>query len=194
MTAQVYPMTLEQESIWLDDQLSDGPSAYLEPWVLQLRGDVDRRAVHRAFAALVARHDALRSRFVLAGEEPVQIVEPAPADPPLPRMPCSPETVDACLRAFMRRPLDLGSGAVRAVLLEPDPDTVLLAVQLHHVVVDDWAFHTLDQEFAEFYRAFVAGRPPELAPAPPQPGPFALAQRSASSDPAALAYWRETLR
>nr|WP_239146324.1 ABC transporter transmembrane domain-containing protein [Streptomyces sp. SID10815] len=170
-----------------------GASPYLESWVLELRGDVDRDAVRRAFATLVARHDALRSRFVLAGEEPAQLVEPAAGDPEIPSPACSPGTVDRALRDFVSRPMDLSAGAWRAALFEPEAETVLLAVQVHHVVVDDWALHTLEREFVELYRAAVEGRRPGLGPVLLQPGPFARRQRAAARDDAAWAYWQQAL-
>ncbi|MFQ6145280.1 condensation domain-containing protein [Streptomyces seoulensis] len=193
MTVRTYPMTYEQEAIWLDEMVRGGASPYLESWVLELRGDVDRDAVRRAFATLVARHDALRSRFVLAGEEPAQIVEPAAGDPEIPSPACSPGTVDRALRDFVSRPMDLSAGAWRAALFEPEAETVLLAVQVHHVVVDDWALHTLEREFVELYRAAVEGRRPDLGPVLLQPGPFARQQRAAARDDAAWAYWQQAL-
>ncbi|WP_213454856.1 condensation domain-containing protein [Rhizomonospora bruguierae] len=187
-----YPMTVEQESIWLDDALHDGPSRYLESWVYRLTGQVDRRGVDWAYRELVRRHEGLRTRYVLAGEDLVQQVLPADGMPGLARRPCPAAELDAELRSLVRRPLDLAVAPIRGTLLDVAGQDVVLVVQVHHIVADDWALHVLEQEFGECYRAWLAGRPAALAAAP-QPGRYARAQRQAGPDPAAPAYWRRQL-
>ncbi len=47
----------------------------------RLNGDLDVEALGRALDAIVARHEALRTTFHEAGEEPVQVVGvPRPVD------------------------------------------------------------------------------------------------------------------
>ncbi|HEX6076182.1 MAG TPA: condensation domain-containing protein [Micromonosporaceae bacterium] len=190
--AATYPMTVEQESIWLDDALHAGPSRYLESWVYRLTGQVDRQGVDWAYRQLVRRHEGLRTRYVLAGEDLVQQVLPADSMPGLAHRPCSAAELDAELRSLVRRPLDLAAAPIRGTLLGLASDDVVLVVQLHHIVADDWALHVLEQEFEACYRAWLAGQPAALAAAP-QPGRYAQAQRQAGPTPAVRAYWRRQL-
>lgn len=192
MTAATYPMTVEQESIWLDEVLRDGPSRYLESWVYRLTGPVDGQGLDWAYGQLVRRHEGLRTRYVLAGEELVQQVLPADSMAGLAHRPCSAAELDAELRSLVRRPLDLAAAPIRGTLLRLAGDDVVLVVQLHHIVADDWAVHVLEQEFEECYRAWLAGRSPALAAAP-QPGRYAQEQRQARPAPAVRAYWRRQL-
>jgi hypothetical protein len=189
----VYPMTVEQEAMWLDDRLTQDPSRYLESWVYRLTGPVDRTAVQAAWGGIVARHEALRSGFDLDGELPVQRVRPADRMPPLAVRPCPAEKVDSTLRELTSAPLDLTRHAVRPTLLDIAPDTVILAVQMHHIVLDDWTLHLLEREFQEHYLAVTEERPVMLKPVPLQPGPYAARQRSVPRDPAVVEYWRERL-
>ncbi len=189
-----YPMTLEQESIWLDGRHGDGPSHHLESFALELRGHVDRQAAASAVARIVARHEALRSRFVLDGDQLLQVVLPARNVPEMAHHTCSPEQAAVKLRELARRPIDLAASPMRATLLEMSPEAMILCVQFHRVVADDWAMRTFMREFAEHYRACVEHRPLRSAPPSMQPGPYAIRQRSTPRDPAALTYWLDNLR
>lgn len=189
-----YPMTLEQESIWLDDQHGDGPSHHLESLALELRGHVDRQAAASAVARIVARHEALRSRFVLDGGHLLQVVLPPRNVPEMAHHTCSPEQAEAKLHELARRPIDLAASPMRATLLETSPEAMILCVQFHRIVADDRAVRTFAREFAEHYRACVEHRPLRSAPPPMQPGPYAIRQRSTPRDPAALTYWLDNLR
>jgi hypothetical protein len=185
-------MTVEQQSIWLEEALYGGPPRYLESWVYRLTGQVDEQGVDWAYGQLVRRHEGLRTRYVLAGEELVQQVLPADSVPGLAHRPCSAAELDAELRSLVCRPLDLAAAPIRGTLLSLASDDVVLVVQLHHIVADDWALHVLEQEFEECYRAWLEGRPAALAAAP-QPGQYAQAQRQAEPAAAVRAYWRRQL-
>lgn len=70
-----YPMSFEQESIWLQDQFHEvgveqgdddeppHPSRYLESLVHRLHGPVETSALESALTALVAHQEGLRSAF-----------------------------------------------------------------------------------------------------------------------------------
>jgi len=189
----VYPMTVEQESIWLDDNLTGDPSHFVESWVLRLVGPVDRTAVCLAWDGIVARHEALRSGFALVDDHTAQRVWPAARMPATAVVPCPPQQVDDTLRELVSAPMDLAERAMRATVLDVAPDTVILVVQMHHIVLDDWTIHLIEREFQEHYLALTEARPPALEPVPLQPGLYALRQRAEPRDPAVLKYWRERL-
>jgi hypothetical protein len=185
-------MTVEQQSIWLDEALTDGPSRYLESWVLRLTGQVDARGVDWAWAQLVRRHEGLRSHYVLDGDELVQRVLPADGMPGLAHRTCAVADLDAELLELVRRPMDLATAPIQGTLLRLASDDVVLAVQWHHIAADDWAVHLLEREFEECYRVWLAGRAVSLPPAP-QPGPYAQEQRRTRPTPAVRDYWKRRL-
>ncbi|WP_305787985.1 non-ribosomal peptide synthetase [Symbioplanes lichenis] len=188
-----YPVTFEQESMWLEEQVADGGSALLESWVCRLRGPVDVAAVTWALTEVVRRQDALRTRLVLDGDALCQVVRPEP-ELVLHRLSCTEETLDAELRRAVSVPLDVEEAPLRATLLELAADDVVLAVEFHHSAIDDWSLSLLEQEFGEFYRARVQRRPPQLAPLARRIGDFAVDQRAAGVDPVQLAWWRDRMR
>lgn len=181
--------------MWLHDHVGGGgPSPYLESWVYRLTGDVDGDAVDAAVGQLVARHEALRTRFTMAQDQLVQIIRPAPDYPGMLRKQCSAEALDDELRSLACQPVDVAESPMQAVYLELGPGDAVLVLHFHHIVVDDWAYHILEREFSELYRAYVEGRPARLPALALQPGQYALARRAADRDPSVLAYWRDQLR
>ena len=200
-SSRVFPVTYEQEAIWLHDHRDPAASIYLESWACRLRGAVDTGAVAWAVSQIVARHPALHSGFEFDGDQVVQIVRVVHGDsaaaverlarPDLARQDLA---LEGALEQLVRRPLDIRVAPLRATLLELAPDDAVLVIQLHHLVVDDWAVAILEREFQEFYCARIAGRAPRLDPLPLMPGEYATAQRAAGVDRSVVAYWRERLR
>ncbi|WP_370416322.1 amino acid adenylation domain-containing protein [Streptomyces fradiae] len=192
-----YPMSFEQESIWLNDQFHEGPSRYLESWAHRLRGaPVDARAVRCALTGIVARHEALRSRLALVDGEPRQTVSP-PSPIGLDVRRVAARDLPAAVRAAATRPVLLDRGTQpRATLLRVAEDDAVLVLALHHAVIDGWSLGLIGAEFGARYRAALSGRDPGLPQLPLQFGPYALRQRRTYGETRAdsLAYWRETLR
>jgi hypothetical protein len=154
---------------------------------------VDAGAVEWAISQIAARHPALHSGIEFDGEQLVQIARDDHTVV-LERLGRPDLALDGALEQLVRRPLDVRVSPLRATLLELAPDDVVLVVQLHHLVVDDWALAVLEREFSELYCARIAGRAARLAPLPLLPGEYAAAQRAAGVDPSLVAYWRERLR
>jgi hypothetical protein len=190
---RIYPMSCEQEALWLDDLVSDGPSRYLESWSSRLTGHLDIGALEWAISQVIARHEVLRSQLAERDGEPVQIVTPA-APVHLKQVCCPPAALQARLNRIAAEPLDLSEAPIRPWLVCLSPDEFVLMVQLHHAVVDDWAVNVFCRELMHFYSARVCGRRPSLEPLRMQAGDFAVAQRAAGIDLAGLAYWRQRVQ
>ncbi|MCI3225753.1 non-ribosomal peptide synthetase [Streptomyces sp. NP-1717] len=216
MEPRTYPMSFEQESIWLNDQYQQGTSRYLESWVHRLRGPLDIVAVEAALTGIVARHEALRSRLTLVDGDPLQIVVP-PMRVPVDVRRVTADEREAALREAVTRQTDLAEPPLlKATLLvtadgtdgddaEPHAGAgdahagaggeSVLAVAIHHAVIDGWCFSLLDQEFSELYRAETEHRAPRLPELPVQSGPYAERQRSTGGDHRArlVEHWRAEL-
>ncbi|MET0397696.1 MAG: amino acid adenylation domain-containing protein, partial [Longimicrobiaceae bacterium] len=197
------PLSFSQQRLWFLDQLEPGSAAYNLPLLLRLRGPLDERALGRALAGTVRRHESLRTRFPLVDGEPVQQVDPA-GPVPLPRVelgalaPADREREALRLAAAeSRRPFDLARGPVlRAALARLGADDRVLLLNLHHVVSDGWSMGILTRELSALYAAFAEGRPSPLAEPELQYADYAVWQRSAVSAEALdgqLAWWKERL-
>ncbi|WP_433342094.1 non-ribosomal peptide synthetase [Micromonospora sp. CA-111912] len=190
-------MSFEQESIWLNDQFQQGASRYVESWAYRLRGArIDPAATRRALTAIVARHEALRSRLSLVAGEAWQTVLPAsPVELDVRRV--SPQELPAAQVAAATRPVALDRPPLlRATLLQLASDDAVLVVAIHHAVIDGWCFSLLDTEFSALYRAALGGTEPGLPALPLQFGPYARQRRrvDAADRSESVKYWREALR
>ncbi len=171
-------MTREQEAIWINDALSEGRSCYTVLWAHRLRGVVAPDAVEGALLDVIDQHESLRSRFLMEDGVPVQRVT-ATSCRPVVRERVTEADLSERLAALAAEPLDPADGPLRPTLLRLSDDDWVLAVLLHHLVIDDWSLAFLDREFSRFYRARrEPGTGAEAAPPPLQLGAYADAQRN----------------
>ncbi|HEV2734290.1 MAG TPA: amino acid adenylation domain-containing protein, partial [Longimicrobiaceae bacterium] len=191
------PLSFAQQRLWFVEQLAPGTPAYNVPALVRLSGALDAEALRRSLEEVVRRHEGIRTRFTLAGGEPVQAV--APAGP----LALAVEEVagdEEARRAFAeeaRRPFDLaGEALFRFRLLRAAPDEHVLLIVVHHVVADGWSMGILFRELAALYPAFAAGRPGPLPEPALQYADFAVWQRGWMRGEVLdrqLAFWRERL-
>ncbi|MGW7363964.1 amino acid adenylation domain-containing protein [Streptomyces sp. NPDC054841] len=185
------PLSYGQQQMWFLSRLEPDSPEYLVPLVLRLRGPLDTAALGRAWQGLVDRHEILRTRYAMDGEEPVQLIdEPGPA--PLELTEAGDEAqARALVEADLARPFDLGSDRpVRARLIRLADDEHVLALVLHHIACDAWSTGVLGQELSELY----AGRTP--APLQVQYADYAAWQRAELTGEVIgrhLGYWKEQL-
>src|SRR6202012_598858 len=71
------PVSFPQQRLWFLAQLEGVSSAYHLPGGVRLRGDLDRGALKRALDRIVARHEALRTRFEQVDGQPIQVIAAA---------------------------------------------------------------------------------------------------------------------
>ncbi|HVY36513.1 MAG TPA: non-ribosomal peptide synthase/polyketide synthase, partial [Polyangia bacterium] len=177
------PVSAAQRRLWFLSQLDRDSSAYHISGALRFRGPLDAEALSRALAQVVARHEALRTRFLSPGGEPVQIVMPPDSlGPVMRRQDLSPDTSEEALGALIAREtggaFDLEAGpAIRALLARLTDTDHLLVVTLHHLVADGWSVSILLGELTTLYAAFHAGKSDPLPPLPIQYADFSVWQR-----------------
>ncbi len=186
-----------QERLWFLDQLSPGSPAYNVPLAFRLSGPLDVAAMGQALAAVVTRHDSLRSNIVAADGAPVLTITPDH------RVVIAVDDIgsdaageQAWLGRHIRAPFDLGRDPlVRARLARFGADHHLLLVVIHHAVCDGWSQDVLVRELSTAYDQLVRNGQTNLPPVPAQYPDFAAWQRErlAERSAAELAHWREHL-
>ncbi|MFJ4712060.1 amino acid adenylation domain-containing protein [Streptomyces sp. NPDC088785] len=190
------PLSFGQEQMWFLSRLDPGSTEYLVPVSLRLRGALDADVFGRAWDALVERHEILRTRHVLDGAEPEQLVDP-PRAGTLAVAEADEEGARAAVRQACARPFDLARDwPTRALLVRIAADDHVLLLLSHHIACDAWSTGILMSELAEIYAAFAAGQPLPLAAPAVQYADFAAWQREqAAGDRFArqLAYWKARL-
>ncbi|MBL8986309.1 MAG: amino acid adenylation domain-containing protein [Gemmatimonadetes bacterium] len=197
------PLSYAQQRLWFLHQLEPESPAYNMSTTLPLRGTLDPSALERALTTIVARHEALRTRFVAVGGEPRQVVE-APAPLPLPIVDLSSIPPEARATEAARlvaaegvKPFDLATGpVVRALLVRLTASEHVLTITMHHIVSDGWSRGVLNAELTTLYAAFVDGRPSPLPPLDIQYADFSEWQRRTLQGDELerqLGYWRQQL-
>lgn len=196
------PLSAPQQHMWLLEQLSPGNAGYHIGHAAMLDGVLDEDALQRAIDGLLERHEALRTVYRMAGDEPVQVVLPHAKERShiekllLEGVPLA--EAEVRLRVEFRRPFDLEAGPMfRVVLVRLSEHEHALLVVMHHISGDAWTSRLVMHELALRYTAAASGQTPSFAPLPFDYRHFALWQREYLATPSAresLAYWSDQLR
>lgn len=197
-------LSFAQQRLWYLSQVEPDRPIYNVPTATRLSGPVDVDALRRSILAVVNRHDALRTRFVVADGVPVQRVDARPAaEVPLVDL-CGlePERREPELQALLSREaghvFDLGRGPLwRAKILRLATDEHVLFFMPHHTVFDGRSFAILWREIAAFYRHYTERAHETPARLPMQYAEYAAWQRErlrAEKLDRQLSFWRNALR
>ena len=178
------PLSFAQQRLFFLDQLAPGNPLYNVPVTLQAMGMLDTGALAKTLDRIVARHEVLRTTFVLQGGKPVQQVHrDMRSSLSIVDLESWPEADRAAqaLRLIQTEsvtPFNLAEGPlVRARLLPLCADLHYFVVTMHHIICDGWSMGVLLGEFASIYTALTSGSEPRLEALPIQYGDFALWQR-----------------
>jgi hypothetical protein len=74
-----YDLSIGQRGLWFMDRLAPGNPMYTVTSLFEISGRLDVAAFRASFADLVTRHEALRTRFEVRDQKPVQVVDPSPS-------------------------------------------------------------------------------------------------------------------
>jgi mycobactin peptide synthetase MbtE len=145
-----------QERLWFLEQLNPRKNPLLIRLEFTLLGSLDERALQHALAAVVARHEPLRTVFSQERGVPVATVLPS-AEVTVRRSASAAGLVSevvahAELSARTRRPPLMAAGLARIA-----PDHHVLVITLHHLVADGWTLAVLRDEITTFYQRWLDG-------------------------------------
>jgi amino acid adenylation domain-containing protein len=206
------PPSFAQERIWFLAQLDPESAAYHVPRAVWITGRLDVPALAQAYAALLERHEILRTTFPESSEAPETDGRPVQRilkDPPAAwsRLPLIDlrdlpparrrRELERLIVADGRRRFDLARGPLlRACLARTGGEEHVVIQTEHHLVHDGWAEAVLLGDLLELYAARTQHRPPRLPELPIQYADFACWQREWLRGEVLerqLAYWRTHL-
>jgi NRPS condensation-like uncharacterized protein/acyl carrier protein len=197
------PVSLNQQRLWVIDQLHPGATAYHIPVSLRLKGPLALDALERSFRAIVARHDSLRTTFGIRDGAPMQLVRSAGAIPLQVRDITTHPGADleeyaySVARQEIQKAFDLRNGPlIRAALLRLAPQDHILVATMHHIVSDGWSAELFISELATHYEALSADREPSLKAPPIRYSDFTVLQRhhiASERIEQQLSFWKRTL-
>jgi len=198
------PLSSPQERLWFLDRLMPGNPFYNLAGGVLLNGPLQPAALRAAFAALLRRHEVLRTGFSEVAGGPLQRIEPEVgfALPliDLSALPAARRDHEAGRIAAdrVRQPFDLARPPLlRGTLLRlGDSNAHALLYAIHHIVADGWSLGILLREIAALYSAVVTATPSLLPALPIQYADFAVWQRVWMTGEVLarqLGYWRDHL-
>ncbi|MFI5783169.1 amino acid adenylation domain-containing protein [Nocardia sp. NPDC051570] len=194
------PLSFAQQRLWFLDRLRPGRTDYNVPSVMRLYGPLDPDKLHRALLVVIDRHEVLRTRFALIDASPVQVIG---LGGPLWR-----EVIDLTglgssvnehlqrlIQQVVEQPFELESGPLlRAALIRLADDEHVLALVMHHAIVDGWSLQTFWSEFSENYQGLISGTADARPSLPAQYADYAYWERQQGDpDELDLVYWRTRL-
>ncbi|WP_433342168.1 amino acid adenylation domain-containing protein [Streptomyces sp. CA-253872] len=194
----VLPLSPAQRRLWFLGELESGSPAYHIPVAVRLRGPLDTGALEAAVRDVVARHEALRTRFPDTEGRPRQEVVPAEevrVDLPVRRLEDFAATAGP-VHDEARAPFDLAREIpFRARLFALGDEEHILLLVVHHIAADGWSVGVMGRDLARAYEARTAGAAPAWEPLPLRYADYTLWQRAllAEAGEGQLAYWREAL-
>ncbi|MEZ5661116.1 MAG: amino acid adenylation domain-containing protein [Burkholderiaceae bacterium] len=182
--------TSSQLALWYVESLTQARSSFHIVQAWRLDGALNIDALGQALARLAARHEALRTDFVMRDETLMMRVHEA-VEASLTRI--EPDDI----HSFGLTPFELGCAPLWRAAIARDPDgSHVFVLAMHHIVTDGWSMSILRSELSAAYASLRDGRMPEFEASPPSylehvSGLNECATNAA--DDASIAYWRERL-
>jgi hypothetical protein len=196
-------LSFGQQRLWFLDRIGGGNLVYRIPFAMRISGELDLSVLERGIAAVVERHESLRTVFRSDDGVLVQVVRDK-VDVPLERIRLDANAatdrdvaIMASFQDFAARPLDIERGPLmRTGVLELSGHERVLMVVMHHIISDAYSMSVFVTELLAVYKAFAAGEPLPLPALEIQYPDFALWQRQRLQGEVLerhLAYWRDKL-
>ena len=197
------PLSFAQQRLWFLEQLNGPGTTYNLPFAWELRGELNTDALTAALGDVIGRHEALRTVFAVADEQPYQRVIPAgQISVPVTVRAVGRGEVTGLVDAAARHVFDLTAELpVRAWVFTVAADEHVLVLLCHHVASDGWSMQVMTADLATAYAARQDGRAPGWADLPVQYADYALWQQqllgsgqdAGSVMARQVGYWRDAL-
>lgn len=202
-----YQLSFAQRRIWFLQQFDPGSAAYNDPTALRIKGPLNIPVLEQTFNEIIRRHQVLRMTFPTRSGQPVQVlhqdhtisisIEPLHQWPGYQPGKSKEDNIGGFDNWFSGQPFDLsGDMLIRPTLLKIGDDDYILAVNIHHIVLDGWSKGLLLQELIDLYEAFSQGKPSPLQELPVQYTDYVYWHHEwieGKLFASQLAYWKEKL-
>jgi amino acid adenylation domain-containing protein len=204
-SAACYPLSYQQQGLWVLQQIDQNNVAYSVPCGLRLNGKLNSEILELTLNQLRLRHPGLRTTLSALEEHPVQkIAEPRDETLRMISVESLSEDQDQreaeaerLCREEAQIPFDLACGPLfRTLLIRLSGQDHILFINLHHVIADGWSLRILLEELSEFYSALIQQREPRIAELPNDYADYAVWQRNQLAEDLygrQLSYWRKQL-
>jgi amino acid adenylation domain-containing protein len=162
---EYFPLSFEQEPIWVVQHLEPGDTTYDVIGAVSLQGNLNKHALENSINEIIKRHEILRTLFNTGKEHPVQVI--------LPSLTLRLQSID--LRHLPReekerilenirddqslRSFDPVQGPLMAAFLfRLEEAGYLFVIMMHHLISDLVSLKIFFKEMAWFYEASLNGK------------------------------------
>ncbi|WP_227979661.1 non-ribosomal peptide synthase/polyketide synthase [Nocardia spumae] len=185
---EILPLSYAQQRMWFRNEFDSASAVDNLTTALRLQGELDCPALAAAVHDVLARHEALRTRYPAADGVPRQeILNPDQVGIDLTPQVVTEADVPRLLRDLAAESFVVRERApIRMTVLRCASDLHILVVSIHHIAADGWSIAPLTRDLMSAYAARTAGAAPQWLPLPVQYADYALWQRAvlgAEDDP-----------
>ncbi|MFB7785194.1 condensation domain-containing protein [Streptomyces vinaceus] len=142
---------------WLNEWISPGSPAGQILARIRVQGPVRAAALDEALRAVVRRHEALRTRFLMRGERLVRDVLPEPVAEAVLRLAEGAGFREAASALLLHGCFDLAAGRVFRIGVAPDDEGATVYVAVHHIAFDGISQEIFAADLAQAYAQAVEG-------------------------------------
>lgn len=200
-TAGDYPLSPAQRRLWVLEQLGVDAGINVISSATLIEGELSIEAFEKAWADVVERHEALRTRIVRRKETPRQVIRAAGPKVEVTELgqgEAGLERARSMVAKWCEQGFELEGGElVRLRLLKLSDHLHVMALSIHHVLADAWSLDVLARDLSKAYEARSNGEPPEFEELSIQYKDYAVHAQKASllgERDADLAYWKDKLK
>ncbi len=178
-----YPLTYQQQSLWLADALLVDKSIYNVASVYKIDGNLNLLALESALLSILTRHEILRATFITLDNQVKQIINNIPTN-------ClkivttdnvDKTQIDKIIRQLVIQPFILDQGPLYAFSLILTSDLNYLVINFHHIIFDGLSSDIFLKELKSIYLSYCNCQPINLSHSNIQFSDFAYHYR----------YWQE---
>jgi amino acid adenylation domain-containing protein len=144
-----YPVSAAQKRIYILNELAG--NAYHISEVLHIEGKLNRERLMAAFQGLIARHEILRTSFLMHAGELVQQVHDSVAFSVAYQI-AEPDALDGLIKEFSQ-PFNLTQAPLfRVKLIGLTQTRHVLLFEMHHIIADGTSLNIMARELAALYQ------------------------------------------
>lgn len=199
----IFPVSYNQQSMWLLDQMEPGNPVYNVSANFRLSGSLNVTVLEQSFNEIVRRHESLRTTFSVMEGLPMQVVVPSLRLTLLVKdlrkfdEARKKAEVRQLITESMKWRFDLNQGPLlRTLLLKLDEQEHILLITMHHIISDGWSLGVFNQELSVTYKAFLEGKSHALPDLEIQYADYAISQMNWLDDGSFKeysSYWEQKL-
>ena len=165
-----YKVSHAQKRLWILNQFEENQVAYNISGAFRF-DNLDAEVFEKVLVAIVARHESLRTTFVVVDGEPKQKISDALdlgiqlEHIDLSKQNVNEDTVQEIAQKERMTSFDLENGPlVRMKLLHLPNQVSAFLFTMHHIISDGWSMRLLMEEVNHLYEAYMRGIKEPLAP------------------------------